>query len=168
MIQLYLNCGGMEKMVACIPLFLKHFVHICVRVNSRTSRNRYLVGKDKRKQPFSLYQYPGEGGRQPDWYSVGGSCCIQVHWCKHNSGHYYFELLVFSSNVKGGGIFCYDEIMSKYHKTIFLVEINKMSSHFSPVQQLCLFSNCFSFLSFFSFSSFTNGDVEHILVRKRE
>ena len=34
MIQLYLNCGGMEKMVACIPLFLKHFVHICVRVMS--------------------------------------------------------------------------------------------------------------------------------------
>ena len=52
MIQLYLTCRRMEKMVACIPLFLKHFVYICVRVNSRTSRNRYLVGKDKRKQPW--------------------------------------------------------------------------------------------------------------------
>ena len=63
MIQLCMTCGKIEKMVACIPLCLKHFVYICVELNSRTSRNRYLVGKDKRKQPFSLYQYPGEGGR---------------------------------------------------------------------------------------------------------
>ena len=66
MIQLYLTCGEWKKMVTCLPMFLKHFVYICVRANSQTSRNRYLVGKDKRKQPFSLYQYPGEGGRQPD------------------------------------------------------------------------------------------------------
>ena len=65
-----------EKNGSVYTLFLTHFVYICVKVNSRkrlqTSKNRYLVGKDKRKQTFSLFQNPGEGGRQPDLYSVDG------------------------------------------------------------------------------------------------
>ena len=39
MIQLCLTCGNMEKMVH--TFFLKHFVYICVNVNSRNVASRF-------------------------------------------------------------------------------------------------------------------------------